>query len=119
LRRTPFHNDYLTFLVKEGLVGLIAFCVLIGSAVTRTVFAARAPLLDRDDRLFGLAMLGALMVYLGNMVFAPIIVLPYAATLFWLLVGAAFVLPPVTIAGRSRTLDSRHIEPVEATADAV
>ena len=94
--RVPFHNGYITYLVKEGIVGLATFLALVLPAAVRAARLARArQTFTRSERMFALAVLGGIMVFMGNMMFAAVVETPTAAAAFWLLVGVAYTLPRV------------------------
>ncbi len=107
-RRVQVHNGYLTYLMREGIAGLLAFVVLVLTACNRTVRGARN-LEAGLNRTFALALFGALCIYLVDIAFGVIIEGPMAGIPFWLLIGAAFVLP-----NRSQIASGRRRHPEKA-----
>jgi O-antigen ligase len=91
--RVQAHNGFLTYALREGLVGLAIFLLLVGAGLARCVRAARLTDSARE-RAFALALLGALCVYLGDIAFAVVIEGPMGGIPFWLLVGLTFMLAP-------------------------
>lgn len=90
--RTQFHNGYLSYLLREGLVGLVLFFAIVAVAVSRLVGTVRGPH-SPVDRMAALGLAGGIFLYLGNAAFAVILEGPMGGILFWLLLGCAFVRP--------------------------
>jgi O-antigen ligase len=91
-QRVQVHNGYLTYLLREGIVGLLLFLALVAPAFARAIRGARN-FEARHHRMFALALCGALCVYLVDIAFGVIVEGPMAGIPFWLLVGLAYLLP--------------------------
>jgi O-antigen ligase len=90
--RVQVHNGYLSYLMREGLVGLLAFLAVAGGALVRAIHNARHSA-DKMQRTFALTLVGALCVYLVDLGLGVIIEGPMGGIPFWFLVGLAYVLP--------------------------
>ena len=90
--RVQVHNGYLSYLMREGLVGLLAFLAVAGGALVRAIHNARHSA-DKVQRTFALALVGALCVYVVDIGLGVIIEGPMGGIPFWFLVGLAYVLP--------------------------
>jgi O-antigen ligase len=99
-QRVQLHNGYLTYLLREGIVGLALFLFLTTTALVRCARAAQG---SRDPAVRGvsLAVLGSIVVYLGNIGFAVIVEGPMGGIPFWLLVGMGLAMPRLAVRGSS------------------
>jgi len=74
-RRAPLlspHNFYLLVLAEQGLLGLMAFCVLFSLLFVLVIRALIQPGLDRRTRWLGLAVSGFLVHYLTASIYGDI-----------------------------------------------
>ncbi len=80
------HNDYLSLLITTGVLGLLFYLMIYGTVFATLVFRP----LERRLRVFGLALLAAVMVM--NFVSNSYIVRFQMAQLFWFLIGLLYAL---------------------------
>jgi O-antigen ligase len=84
------HNLYLQFLAETGIVGFLAFCILIVSLIRAAIKLARSS--DRLYRVVGIGMGGALAATLMHgMVDFLFNVSPQFGALFWLVMALGLV----------------------------
>lgn len=115
--RVQVHNGYLTFLLREGVVGLSLFLAFVLLPLRRCIVAARR-LPEPEDRLLAMGIAGAILVYLVDIGFGVVIEGPMTALPFWSLVGAGYAAAayvPLTHPSRHRipagTKERRRAEP--------
>jgi O-antigen ligase len=81
------HNSFLTILVDNGVLGLLAFLTVLGATLARAIASfARAPMgsLERD---LGAACLAGVVAYLTTMMLIDDIYFVFATALFWILLA--------------------------------
>ena len=68
--KTTLHNSFLVVMVETGLAGTIPFLVMLAAAARAVCRMASSP--GRNDRLWGLVMMGMTVSYLiGGLTFDP------------------------------------------------
>lgn len=84
--RVQLHNGYLSYLLRAGVVGLALFFAFVLPPMVRLGRRARSAA-DRRERMLSLAVLGSLVLFMGDIALAPVIEGPMGGIPFWFLVG--------------------------------
>lgn len=96
------HNSVVTILFESGLVGVMAFAILIGAYYWNSLRSLTEPL-RKDDRAINAFGLASQVAMLGVAIFNVALEGPFIAVLFWTVMGMTLRLGSPQAQGEQRT----------------